>query len=71
VTPDPNIHALRIRKLKHDIRGCMHGMSLCVAAMETPLTPEDAVDFLKDIESAAVRLDQLIEELAAALPDEP
>jgi hypothetical protein len=39
--------------------------------METPLTPEDAVDFLKDIESAAVRLDQLIEELAAALPDEP
>jgi hypothetical protein len=52
-----------LRKLRHDVRGCMHGLQLVISALETPLTPADAAEFLGDVERAAERMDGLIAKL--------
>lgn len=52
-----------VRKLRHDIRGCMHGLQLCLSALETPLSKEDQAEFLGDIMRATERMDELLAKL--------
>lgn len=51
------------RKLRHDVRGCMHGLVLVIAALETPMTVQDRVEFLEDVERASERMSELMDKL--------
>lgn len=64
--PDP----LLIRKLRHDIRGCMHGIALCTAALETPMDLSERAEFLQDIVNATDQMDQLLVRWAELFPDD-
>lgn len=59
------------RKLRHDIRGCMHGLQLCLSALETPLGWDEAPLFLDDVIKAATRMDNLMEQLDQIPDGEP
>jgi hypothetical protein len=61
-TPEP------VRFARHQVRGCLHGMKLCVAALDTDLSPEEAQEFLDHIEHAARKMPQLLDELEALAP---
>ena len=37
------------RKLRHDIRGRLNALNLCVAVLETPMEAAEADEFLVDI----------------------
>ena len=50
-TPDESI-----RFARHQVRGCLHGMKLCVAALEGDLPLDEAKEFLDHIETAAAQL---------------
>ena len=56
-----------IRYARHQVRGCLHGMKLCVAALETDLPPEEAHEFLDHIEHAAAKLPALLDDLEAVM----
>ena len=56
-----------IRYARHQVRGCLHGMKLCVAALETDLPPEEAHEFLDHIEHAAGKLPNLLDDLEAVM----
>jgi hypothetical protein len=60
-----------VRLARHQVRGCLHGMKLCVAALETDLPPDEATEFLDHIEHAAAKLPQLLDDLDAAGPIPP
>ena len=60
-----------IRFARHQVRGCLHGMKLCVAALEGDLPLDEAKEFLDHIETAAVQLPQLLDNLEAATPQQP
>ena len=60
-----------IRFARHQVRGCLHGMKLCVAALEGELPLEEAQEFLDHIEQAAGKLPQLLDDLDAAAPTPP
>lgn len=53
------------RRLRHDIRGCIHGMLLLLAAMETPMTKEEKLEFLGDFIGSADKMGELMDELEA------
>jgi len=38
-----------MRKLRHDIRGRLNALNLCVAALGTPMEAAEAGEFLADI----------------------
>lgn len=38
-----------MRKLRHDIRGRVNALNLCVAALDTPMEAPEADEFLADI----------------------
>ena len=54
-----------IRFARHQVRGCLHGMRLCVAALETDPPAEEAIEFLDHIENAAGKLPKLLDDLEA------
>ena len=56
-TPEP------VRFARHQVRGCLHGMKLCVAALDTDLPLEEAQEFLDHIENAAMKMPQLLDDL--------
>jgi hypothetical protein len=58
-----------LRRIRHDLRGCIHGMKLCVSALETPLSDAEKVEFLTDIEAGANKMLKLMDQLHAAAPD--
>jgi alanine racemase len=60
-----------IRFARHQVRGCLHGMKLCVAALETELPLEEAQEFLDHIEHAAAKMPQLLDDLDAIGPSHP
>jgi hypothetical protein len=60
-----------VRFARHQVRGCLHGMKLCVAALEGELPLEEATEFLDHIEHAAAKLPQLLDDLDAAAPSPP
>lgn len=59
------------RFARHQVRGCLHGMKLCVAALETELAPEEAREFLDHIEDAAAKMPRLLDDLDAVAPSQP
>lgn len=61
-TPEP------IRFARHQVRGCLHGMKLCVAALETDLPLDETREFLDHIEHAAAKMPQLLDDLDAVDP---
>ena len=61
-TPEP------VRFARHQVRGCLHGMKLCVAALDTDLPLEEATEFLDHIESAAAKMPKLLDDLEAIAP---
>ena len=56
-----------IRFARHQVRGCLHGMKLCVAALETELPVEEAQEFLDHIEHAAAKMPRLLDDLEAVI----
>lgn len=66
-SPDP-LPPPDVRKLRHDLRGCMHRMALCLSALETPLSREDYLAFVEDIAAAAEEMGELLDRLDA-LPE--
>ncbi len=68
-TPEP------VRFARHQVRGCLHGMKLCVAALETDLPLEETHEFLDHIEQAAMKMPKLLDDLdeldASASPHQP
>jgi hypothetical protein len=64
-TPDESI-----RFARHQVRGCLHGMKLCVAALEGDLPLDEAKEFLDHIETAAMQLPQLLDDLEAVAPQQ-
>jgi hypothetical protein len=57
--PDP------LSPLRHEIRGMLNAMRLCVAALGKPVPTPDKLEFLDDVELAADRLIALLDELIA------
>jgi len=55
-----------LRRIRHDLRGCIHGMKLCVSALDTPLSDAEKVEFLVDIEAAANKMLKLMDQLDVA-----
>jgi hypothetical protein len=60
-----------IRFARHQVRGCLHGLKLCVAALEGDLPLDEAREFLEHIETAAAQLPQLLDNLEAVAPSKP
>ena len=61
-TPDP------LRFARHELRGCLHGMKLCVAALETDMPPEEMREFIDHVVDAADKLPRLLDDLEALMP---
>ncbi len=51
-----------VSRLRHSIRGCLNAMMLGVSALELDLTPEESVEFLTDIASAADQMASMFDE---------
>ena len=60
-----------IRFARHQVRGCLHGMKLCVAALDTDLPVEEAQEFLDHIEHAAAKMPRLLDDLEAVVGATP
>ena len=60
-----------VRFARHQVRGCLHGMKLCVAALDTDLPLDEAQEFLEHIEHAAAKMPRLLDELDAVAPSQP
>ena len=60
-----------IRFARHQVRGCLHGMKLCVAALDTDLPLEEAQEFLDHIEHAAAKMPRLLDDLEAVAAASP
>lgn len=57
--------------VRHEIRGTMNALKLCVSALEMPLETSEKLEFLADIESSADKVVALLDEyetLASASP---
>jgi len=52
--------------LRHDIRGTLNALKLCISAFEMPLETSEKLEFLADIESSAEKLVGLVAELEAS-----
>lgn len=59
-----------LRKLRHDIRGRLHNMGMCVAALSTPMSKEDQLAFVNDIIVLTDQIPPLLERLLAMFPGE-
>ena len=60
-----------VRFARHQVRGCLHGMKLCVAALDTELPLEEAQEFLDHIEHAAAKMPRLLDDLDAVVGGSP
>ena len=52
-----------VRKLRHDIRGCLNSIVLSVEVLGEDLEPDEAADFLDGLARAADRMASLVEQL--------
>ena len=60
-----------VRFARHQVRGCLHGMKLCVAALDTDVPPEEAREFLDHIADAAAKMPKLLDDLEAVASTQP
>jgi len=58
------------RDLRHDLRGRMNGLKLCVAALESGCTPAETLEFLADIDTLCDKITSLLDRLDAILSAE-
>jgi signal transduction histidine kinase len=63
--PQPPDEA-ELRRLRHDVRGVLNEMRLCVEALRTETDPHEALQWLAMIERAADRGDALAARLVEA-----
>jgi hypothetical protein len=61
-------HDEAARQLRHRVRGILHGLKLCVAALDGDLTPSEAAEFLTDVEGSAEQLAQLMDDVDEMTP---
>lgn len=57
-----------VRRLRHDIRGQLNALKLCVAALDTPIEADEAVEFLDDISRLCDTTGYLLDDLERLLP---
>lgn len=62
MTEDP------LRRIRHDIRGRLNALRLCVAVLETPLESEEVQEFIADILQTCDSLADLVDELLLITP---
>jgi signal transduction histidine kinase len=60
-----------IRKLRHDIKGCLNSLVLSAEVLCEDLEPEESAEFLEGMERAADKMAVLIDQIAALQPDNP
>jgi hypothetical protein len=65
-TMTPN-HEDAARQVRHCVRGVLHGLKLCVAALDSDLTLSEAAEFLTDVERSAARLEALMDDVDAVV----
>jgi hypothetical protein len=49
-----------LRRLRHDIKGCLNSLVLSVEVLSERLEPDEAVDFLDGLQRAADKMDALM-----------
>ena len=52
-----------LRRLRHDIKGCLNSLVLSVEVLSENLEPEEAVEFLDGLERAADKMATFIDQL--------
>jgi hypothetical protein len=57
----------RLAALRHDMRGTLNALKLCISAFDMPLDASEKLEFLSDIESSADKLAGMVEEFEALL----
>jgi hypothetical protein len=57
------------RKLRHDMRGRWHAISLCMSALELTTDAREKVEMLDMLTRSAEELDQVVEQMMA-LPED-
>jgi signal transduction histidine kinase len=60
-----------VRKLRHDIKGCLNSLVLSAEVLCEDLEPQESAEFLEGMERAAEKMSGLLEQLAALQPDTP
>jgi hypothetical protein len=56
-----------LASLRHDIRGTLNALKLCISAFEMPLEPSEKLEFLADIEASADKLCGLVDEIDSVM----
>jgi len=59
-----------LASLRHDIRGTLNALKLCISAFEMPLEPSEKLEFLADIEASSDKLAGLVEEIDSVMASE-
>jgi len=60
-----------LRQLRHDARGALHSIKLCVAALKMQCTPEEEMAFIDDVIDCSGKLDQIMLKLDAVQQPPP
>lgn len=60
-----------LASLRHDIRGTLNALKLCISAFEMPLETSEKLEFLADIETSAEKLVGMLSQLDAFAASEP
>ena len=56
-------HDDSLRRLRHDIKGCLNSLVLSVEVLSDDLEPDEAVDFLDGLARAADKMAGLVDQL--------
>ena len=51
-----------LRRLRHDIKGCLNSLVLSVEVLSERLEPDEAIDFLDGLQRAADKMAMLIDQ---------
>jgi hypothetical protein len=54
-----------LRHVRHDARGALHSIKLCVAALKMRCTPEEEMAFIDDVIDCSDKMDELMVKLDA------
>lgn len=57
-----------LRRLRHDIKGCLNSLVLSAEVLSEDLEPDEAIDFLDGLSRAADKMAALVEKLPYSDP---
>jgi hypothetical protein len=60
-----------LASVRHDIRGTLNALKLCISAFDMPLETSEKLEFLSDIELSADKLAGLVGELESLASSPP